>query len=181
MINGDKLSHKLFAVDDLIKGLSDHKLGAVLIPIFPKERKILLTLRSLNLTNHPGQIAFPGGKYDEEDSFLINTCYRETEEEIGLKKEQIRIVGRLSPIQTHTKFLIYPFVGLIENGFTININSDEVEEIFYASIDDLLIEKNERLVEREGEIVYAYHVSNRIIWGITGNILKELLSILKSL
>ena len=78
---------------------------------------VVLTKRSKNLSSHPGQISFPGGKVDKNDNSLLHAGLREVEEEIGIKQESIENFGFLTPHETISRFIIYPFVGFIREKF----------------------------------------------------------------
>lgn len=108
---------------DLNKGVTGPKgqilrPAAVLIAICPDTQTVFLTQRSAALKHHPGQIAFPGGKQDPGDPTPIDAALREAEEEIGLPRGQVRILGQMPEHETVTGFLMTPIVGLIEGNFT---------------------------------------------------------------
>ena len=99
--------------------------SAVLIPIYKKENSYftILTKRSSNLNSHPGQISFPGGRYEKKDISIEQTAIREADEEIGVKKSNIRLLGRLDHYQTRTGFDIVPIVCFLNSLPKLNNSS----------------------------------------------------------
>ena len=131
------------------------------------------------MKNHAGQIAFPGGKREKEDVDLIQTALREAEEEIGLRRESVEILGRLNTVYVQiSNFLITPVVGWISEMPEIRIDSSEVDEVIFVSLEDLTNEQNrcDREMEtRTGRIfVPGYEIDGCFIWGATAMILAEL-------
>jgi len=116
--------------------------AAILIPLFlhHNEIHVLLTQRSKSLKTHAGDVCFPGGKYDETDLSLLNTAFRETYEEIGLKPEHVTILGRLVPLTTIHGIVVFPFVGLINDleKVELKLNLDEVEVVFACPVQTFL-------------------------------------------
>lgn len=109
--------------------------AAVLVPIFlgqDGEWQVLLTKRSNNLSMHPGEVAFPGGKRDPEDVDNEQTALREAKEEIGLDSKNVEVIGRFEAILTRFWTCVYPFVGLIDEQIISSLkgNPSEVSEIF---------------------------------------------------
>lgn len=106
--------------------------AAVLVPLVqrPGGLTLLLTRRTDHLRDHAGQISFPGGRVEPEDDGPIATALRETEEEIGLSREHIQVIGQLPVYSTVTAFQVTPVIGLVEPGFTLTLDSFEVAEAF---------------------------------------------------
>lgn len=105
--------------------------ASVLLPIVMRdELSVLLTERTLHLSTHAGQIAFPGGKADALDPDAIATALRETQEEVGLAPEFVQVIGTLPHYVTGTQFVISPVVALVDPGFVLQINQDEVAHVF---------------------------------------------------
>jgi 8-oxo-dGTP pyrophosphatase MutT (NUDIX family) len=158
--------------------------SAVLIPLFKKngEYYILFTRRTEKVEHHKGQISFPGGRMDPEDPDLLFTALREAQEEMGILKEDVQILGELDDICTLTDFCISPFVGLIPYPYPFRVNSEEIEEVIEVPLSNLLNEKKFRgeILERNGQPfpVYYYQYENYTIWGATARILKQLLHLL---
>ena len=106
--------------------------AAVLVPLVqrPEGLTLLLTRRTDHLRDHAGQISFPGGRVEPEDDGPVATALRETEEEIGLSRARIDVIGQLPIYSTVTAFQVTPVVGLIEPGFTLTLDAFEVAEAF---------------------------------------------------
>ena len=162
------------------KGL---KPSGVLLPVFFREEKhhILFTKRTENVEHHKGQISFPGGAYEDGDGALMNTALRETYEEIGLKGEDVEILGELDDVVTKTQFIISPFVGLFSYPYKFKTSAVEIDELIEVPIEALL-DKNifrEELCTRKGKPypVYFYEYNEHVIWGATAKILKQFLDL----
>lgn len=106
--------------------------AAVLVPLVQREAglNLLLTRRTDHLRDHAGQISFPGGRVEPEDDGPVATALRETEEEIGLSRQHIEVLGQLPVYSTVTAFQVTPVVGLVEPGFTLKLDDFEVAEAF---------------------------------------------------
>ena len=125
--------------------------AAVLIPIIdhPDEMTVLFTRRTEHLTNHAGQVSFPGGGAEDVDDGPVDTALRETEEEIGLDRSFVDVVGALSPYETVTRFVITPVVGIVSPGFTLAIDDNEVAEVFEVPLAHLLDPANQEKHSRD--------------------------------
>ena len=113
--------------------------AAVLVPLYLDRGRLhtVFTKRQADLRRHPGEISFPGGRYDEGERDLSATALREAHEEIGLPADAVEIVGALQPTPTiATGYAVYPFVGLIEPGRTWTPSVDEVAEVLELSLAD---------------------------------------------
>ena len=154
--------------------------ASVLIPIltFKKDLEILLTKRSNNLKNHPGQIAFPGGKKDQIDSSPIETALRETQEEVGLNPKNVEIIASLPSHKTATGFVIKPYLGLINQPFSETLRQGEVDEIFTVPYEYILNEKNFSIQTRKWNgsqrSYYVVPHGPYYVWGATARILLNL-------
>lgn len=109
--------------------------AAVLIPIVLRQGSVdgptvLLTLRTAHLSTHSGQIAFPGGKVDDEDASVQAAALREAHEEVGLAPDRVQVIGQLPIYVTGTAFLVTPVVGLVQPDFTLAPNPGEVADVF---------------------------------------------------
>ena len=106
--------------------------AAVLVPLVQRETglNLLLTRRTDHLRDHAGQISFPGGRVEPEDDGPVATALRETEEEIGLSRSFIDVIGQLPIYSTVTAFQVTPVVALVEPGFTLQLDDFEVAEAF---------------------------------------------------
>jgi 8-oxo-dGTP pyrophosphatase MutT (NUDIX family) len=160
--------------------------AAVLVPLFQKDGDchLLFTKRSEEVKYHKGEISFPGGVVDEEDRELIHTALREAREEIGLKENDVQIIGVLDDIVTITEFIVTPIVGLFPYPYPFKVSEVEIAELIEVPLASLLKKDcfNEREIFRGGEreIVYAYQYGKHIIWGATARILKQFLDLILS-
>jgi 8-oxo-dGTP pyrophosphatase MutT (NUDIX family) len=158
--------------------------AAVLVPLFKKGDgcHLLFTKRSDQVKHHKGEISFPGGVVDEEDLELINTALREAHEEIGLKQNDVQIIGILDDIVTITEFIVTPIVGLFPYPYPFKVSEVEIAELIEVPLSSLLREKSfsEKEIIRGGqkEAVYAYQYGDHIIWGATARILKQFLDLI---
>jgi 8-oxo-dGTP pyrophosphatase MutT (NUDIX family) len=152
--------------------------AAVLVPMhgWPESPGLVFTERRSDLSRHAGEISFPGGRRDGEES-LLDTALREAEEEIGLARENVEVAGALPPIGTFvTNYKVHPFVGLIERGMRFAPNPSEVESVLVASLDDLADGYDKRRLVRRGVPIKTdtFLVSGSLIWGATARILADL-------
>lgn len=160
--------------------------AAVLVPLFKKgeDCHLLFTKRSDQVKYHKGEISFPGGVVDEEDLELINTALREADEEIGLKKNDVQVLGILDDIVTITQFIVTPIVGLFPYPYPFKVSEVEIAELIEVPLSSLLRGKSfsEKEIIRgsEKEIVYAYQYEKHVIWGATARILKQFLDLIVS-
>jgi 8-oxo-dGTP pyrophosphatase MutT (NUDIX family) len=153
--------------------------AAVLVPMhgWPDNPGLVFTERRSDLKRHAGEISFPGGRRDGDEE-LLDTALREAEEEIGLSRESVEVVGALPPIGTFvTNYKVHPFVGLIEEGMRFEPNPSEVESVLVASLDELeAVHEKRRLVRRGVPIkTDTYLIADKLIWGATARILGLLL------
>ncbi|OAI39888.1 coenzyme A pyrophosphatase [Actinobacteria bacterium SCGC AG-212-D09] len=153
--------------------------AAVLVPLYIDggELHAVFTKRRDDLRRHPGEISFPGGRQDDDDGDLQVTALREAEEEIGLPREGVELVGALQPTPTiATGYRIYPFVGLIEPGMTWTLSAREVALVLELSLSRLRDGYiRQRLIRRGLPIrTDTYVVGDHLIWGATARILSDL-------
>jgi len=160
--------------------------AAVLIPLFQKGQDchIVFTKRSDNVRYHKGEISFPGGVFDEEDLELQRTALREAFEEIGLKEDDVQIIGILDDIITVTQFIVTPFIGLFPYPYPFELSAIEIAELIEVPLSALLNEdcfSEREIIRGTGkEVVLAYQYQNHIIWGATARILKQFLDLISS-
>jgi len=159
--------------------------AAVLIPLVNRASgvTVLLTQRTEDMPSHAGQVAFPGGRRDERDVDAADTALREAEEEVGLARHFVEVVGSVDLYRTGTGFEITPVVGIVTPGFTTHADPREVADVFEVPLDHFLDEKNHRIDSRkvaEGRErrFYAMPYGERYIWGATAGMLKNLQFIL---
>jgi 8-oxo-dGTP pyrophosphatase MutT (NUDIX family) len=152
----------------------------VLVALFltaDEEPHAVLTRRRADLRRHAGEIAFPGGRRDPEDVDLRETALREAEEEIGLARAEVSLVGELPPTSTFvTGYLIHPFVGLIPAGQRWRASPGEVDAVLELPLRALREGRTRTRMERRGVAFEtdAYIVGENLIWGATARILDEL-------
>ena len=169
---------------DLIESHKDRlepkqlKLASVLIGITNKRNpSILLTKRSVNLEQHSGQVAFPGGKVEENEN-VTEAALREANEEVGILNNEVEVYGYLDTYETGTGFRILPVVALIKENFTKEINEKEVSEIFEAPLDFLFDSSNHILKSGywNGAVrqYYSIKYNDYNIWGATAGMLINL-------
>ncbi|MGB0659432.1 MAG: CoA pyrophosphatase [Mangrovicoccus sp.] len=154
--------------------------AAVLLAIHqrPDGPHVILTKRSSKLRHHPGQIALPGGKLDESDPDHNFCALREANEEIGLRPDQVRILGHLTCHETVTAFDVRPVVGVVEGDFTPVPEAGEVAEIFEAPLSHLLDLSRYRIEGRRWQGIKRHYFvvpwGPYYIWGATARILRGL-------
>ena len=161
--------------------------AAVLILLYLEDNEIhfFLTKRSNKLEHHKGQISLPGGTQEENEK-LTHTALRETQEEIGINKTSISIIGSMTPLFVPvTGFMINPFIGYSLNKLEPTPDPLEVEAIFSVNISDLLNEANRTIEQRnirgyDVEVPY-FKLNNYEVWGATSMILSEFRDLIKSI
>jgi 8-oxo-dGTP pyrophosphatase MutT (NUDIX family) len=158
--------------------------AAVLVPLIDHRygMSVLLTQRTAHLTAHAGQISFPGGRVEDADPDDVAAALRETEEEVGLPRDRVSVIGRLDTYITGTGFEIAPIVGIVDPPVPISIDPFEVAEAFEVPLSFILDRRNHQRIEREvGAHNRAYFVlpyEGRNIWGATAGILVNLAEVL---
>ena len=158
--------------------------AAVLVPIIQRpDPTVLLTQRADHLNHHAGQVSFPGGRVEEADTGPVDTALRETEEEVGLSRSFVDVVGALDTYETGTGFSITPIVGFVRTGFDLVLQEEEVAEAFEVPLDFILDQNNHQLNSGEWKgRVRHYHVipyRDYHIWGATAGMLVNLHNKLK--
>ena len=156
--------------------------AAVLVALYVDggDLRTVFTRRREDLRRHPGEISFPGGRQDDDETDLRLTALREAEEEIGLPREEVRIVGALTPTPTvATSYAVYPFVGLIEPGRAWTLSAQEVDEVIELRLTDLRAARERRRLLHRGipfrSDVYSVG-EGLVIWGATARIVGDLLA-----
>ncbi len=154
--------------------------ASVLVPLVRREPEltVLLTQRTEDMPSHAGQIAFPGGRRQAEDVDAIATALRETEEEVGLTRNFIEVIGPVDQYRTGTGYEITPIVGMVAPGFTPRADPREVADVFEVPLAHFLDERNHRIDSRVWQgrerRYYAMPYGERYIWGATAGMLKNL-------
>lgn len=155
------------------------KPAAVLIPIVCRAEgpTVLLTQRHAYLSKHGGQIAFPGGRMDAGETALA-AALREASEETGLGADFISPLGYLDGYLTITQYLVTPVVALVREGFSLQAQPDEVDDIFEVPLEFLMKTENRQTQSREWKGMtrhfYVYPHGERYIWGATAGMIKNL-------
>lgn len=161
--------------------------ASVLMPLVQREHglSLLLTERTAHLTDHPGQVSLPGGRAEPEDQTAIDTALRETEEEIGLARHHIEVLGMLPDHFTGTGYRVTPVVGLVHPPFDLTADPFEVEEIFEVPLAFLMDGMNHqrRSIEAPGmprRTFYTMPYDRFFIWGATAGMLRNLFHFLRA-
>ena len=160
------------------------KQAAVLIPLIEQagELSVLLTKRASHLKHHAGQISFPGGKVEASDSSRADTALREAEEEIGLARRHVNILGQLKDYHTITGYNVTPIVAMVNVPLDLNIDltidSNEVAEVFTVPLSHFIDTNNHTKVATyhrgNKHFVYFMPYQHHQIWGATATILADL-------
>lgn len=158
--------------------------ASVLVPLVLREQglTVLLTERTLQLSSHSGQIAFPGGKADPDDSSPTDTALREATEEIGLNRDAVQVLGSLPIYTTGSAFIVTPVVALVRADYTMTLNPHEVADAFEVPLEYLMNPANHRrhAIEWAGarrewfSMPYQDAEAERFIWGATAGMLRNL-------
>ena len=158
--------------------------AAVLVPLVmrPEGLNVLLTQRTQHLAAHAGQIAFPGGKQEASDADAIDAALRETEEEVGLTRDHVEVIGRLDTYITSTGFEVTPVVALVRAPYPQKPDPVEVAEVFEVPLAFILDPANHQRHSREFQgrhrVFYVLPYQQRYIWGATAGMLVNLAQVL---
>ena len=140
--------------------------------------RLILTRRAALLKHHPGQVAFPGGKQDAADATPLAAALREAREEIGLRPEDVEVLGHFDVHETVTDFTVTPFVGLVDAGFRPVIDRAEVDEVFEVplafALDPANLQVHGRVWQGQMRRYYVIPYGPHYIWGATARMLKTL-------
>ena len=174
-----------FSLNGVVPRPEEFRPASVLIPLVNRTPQItvLLTQRTEQMPSHAGQVAFPGGRPQSGDASAADTALREAEEEVGLERRFVEVIGTFDLYRTGTGFEITPVVGIVTPGFTTRADPREVADVFEVPLEHFLDEKNHRIDSRtvgEGRqrLYYAMPYGQRYIWGATAGMLKNLQFIL---
>lgn len=154
--------------------------AAVLFPIVLRDsgNTVLLTQRTAHLRDHAGQISFPGGRVEDEDLSPTHTALRETEEEIGLSRDHVEVVGFLPEYRTGTGFRVTPVVALVRPPFDLQPDPFEVAEVFEVPLAFLLDPANhqQHSLHHRGALrqYFAMPYGDYFIWGATAGMIRSL-------
>jgi len=161
--------------------------AAVLILLYDCEGEphVVFTERTNHVEHHKGQISFPGGACDDSDDCLETTALRETYEEIGVRPEDVRILGQLDDMVTISNFRVTPYVGTIstEQEYNFVLNDHEVEQVVRVPLNFLMDEQNMELEVRQHQgrevLVPAFSYNGHRIWGATARMLHQFIELLR--
>lgn len=160
--------------------------ASVLLPLFIKDGHywLLLMRRANTVEYHKGEVSFPGGVVDERDCNLESTAKRETFEEIGVREEDIEILGQLDDMTTITsRFIVHPFVGTVPFPYEFNINRREVERLIEVPLQFFLDPSQPRAfsIDYKGDTFEtpAFIYEGIVIWGATERILENFISVIR--
>lgn len=179
-IPGERGDHTL---NDGMTPIRPLKPAAVLVGLVdrPEGLTVLFTQRTAHLAHHAGQVSFPGGHLEPMDGGPKETALRETEEEIGLHRSHIEVIGHLDTYITRTGFVVTPVVGIVEPPFDMRPDPHEVADVFEVPLAFLLDPNNHQRCNAEFEGVvrhfYAMPYGERYIWGATAGMLVNLYEI----
>ncbi len=168
----------------MVADARDATRAAVLVPLYNTHTAsyLLLTKRTETVEHHKGQISLPGGVVDKSDKDFLGTALRETYEEVGIREQDIEVLGALDDTFTVTGFLITPFVGFIPHPYDIKPNKDEVDEVLHVPVGFFMDPKNskEEPFVRNGStyIICSYSYKDIWIWGATARIIKHFVELL---
>lgn len=173
-------SYRPWSLNDT--GVSAREASVLCLLTEEESPHVILTVRASRLPTHAGEVAFPGGKRDPDDSDLLSTALRETQEEIGVNPEQIRIIGSLSQVLSLHKVAVTPWVGIVDPSVSVRPNPGEIETIFRTPLAYLCELDNARLdkfrsVDGHTRYVPSWQYQGQEIWGLTAWVLAELLNV----
>ena len=174
----DRSDDDLNAKARMIPGGIKPKHAAVLVPIIlHDEPTMLLTQRHAGLSNHAGQIAFPGGRIDAGET-PQQAALREAQEEVGLEPSRVQTLGYLPSYLTVTAYQVTPVEALVQPGFTLQLQRDEVDEAFEVPLSFLMQAENCERHARDWNGVarhyYVYQFGDHYIWGATAGMIRSL-------
>jgi len=180
---------KNYSLTRLIAKNPAHLKSAVMIILWPEDRamRCLLIRRPVYPGVHSGQVAFPGGKYEEEDGSLLQTAIRETKEEVGVAISEMEVAGTLSPLYIPvSNYLVYPYVSVLRTRPSLVLNEKEVERVLDFELKRLhgkeqIKEKTMQIREGLNVKIPYYEVDDFEVWGATAMIISELLAVLEDI
>jgi 8-oxo-dGTP pyrophosphatase MutT (NUDIX family) len=174
------LSQKLASLPTRQLNIAGQKPAAVLLAVSDDKdnAQIILTQRSMNLSTHQGQVAFPGGKCDEEDVDDAATALREAHEEVALLPSSVKVVGKMGQVYSRHGFVVTPVVGVVDAAVLSDLkaNPDELDHVFCVPLDFFL---NDTPQMRQVEMLPGYYqvptfqYGEFTIWGMTAFVLAE--------
>lgn len=158
--------------------------AAVLISLVPggEGLSFLLTQRTQTVATHRGQVSFPGGYHQSGDGSLETTALRETEEELGIPRSEVEVLGVFQDYLSITKALVRPYIAVLKKDPQLTLNPSEVDFAFQVPMQHFL--ENEPVVRRQERLgkmadIYYWDYQGKTIWGLTAAIIKDFLDALK--
>ncbi|HEY9077276.1 MAG TPA: CoA pyrophosphatase [Anaerolineaceae bacterium] len=182
----DRLSGIQYATPSEVGDGTEYSRAAVLIGLIRIDERLdlLYIRRSQNVITHKGQVAFPGGRQEDTDHDAVDTALREAEEEIGLERDNVQILGTLPFILTPTNFLITPVVGWIKNKFQIRLQKSEVDRVFTIPLNWLANPEHhsrrsyQSLTGLRHGVIFYKPYDGETLWGVTAEITQRFINIL---
>lgn len=176
------------ADEHLLAQVISFRPASVLIPLVLRDEGIslLLTHRAAHLHDHAGQISFPGGRFEESDSSAVETALREAQEEIGLDRQHVDVIGVLPQYRTGTGYNVTPVVSLLQPPFQLKADPFEVASIFEVPLSFLMDPQNHQRRSLElpngagTRSFYAMPYQQHFIWGATAGMLRNLFHFLRA-
>lgn len=163
-------------INPVLENYGQNKLASILVVIYGDSPIVVMTEKPKHMKFHAGEISFPGGKLDPEDSNLLDTALRETREEIGLNLRKDQIIGQLDPVITlNSGFTILPFVSVVDEIPPLSANA-EVEKIFHIPLEPFLKtmandpDPSHNLIQE----MFTFEYEGQIVWGASARVLKQI-------
>ncbi|MCG9787403.1 CoA pyrophosphatase [Vibrio mediterranei] len=178
--------HQLADYHDGSKSRTEHldkselREASVLIGLVERNQclHVILTKRASHLKHHPGQISFPGGKVEEDDLDATFTALREAEEEIGLRYDEVSVIGHLPRLVTVTQFNVTPVLAFVDSNYRPSIDANEVDFLFEVPLEFLAHPENmsalQFTVRGKPHRVLSIPYKEHFIWGVTAQIIESL-------
>lgn len=143
-----------------------------------EELNVIFTKRAKHLKHHPGQVSFPGGKFESHDINLANTAVRETFEEVGIRDSEIDIFGQMPELVTISKFSVTPFLAFVDKGYKTTIDRNEVDEVFEVPA-TVVLDRRQLRSQRfqfasHSHRVFGLSYQQHFIWGMTAQIIQAM-------
>lgn len=160
--------------------------ASVLIPLVLREQglHLLLTRRAGHMHTHAGQVSLPGGRQEPTDASVVETALREAREEIGLHPHHVEVIGLLPEYWTNSGYRITPVVGLVHNPVALELNPEEVDEVFEVPLaflmDGMHHQRRTATFPNGSRTFYAMPYEQCFIWGVTATILRNLFHFLRA-
>ncbi|MGR5294596.1 CoA pyrophosphatase [Vibrio mediterranei] len=154
--------------------------ASVLIGLVERNQRlhVILTKRASHLKHHPGQISFPGGKVEEDDRNATFTALREAEEEIGVRYDEVSVIGHLPRLVTVTQFNVTPVLAFVDSNYRPSIDANEVDFLFEVPLEFLTHPENmsamQFTVRGKSHRVLSIPYKEHFIWGVTAQIIESL-------